>query len=122
MIGKLFGHTQVATTARYAHLAADPVKVAAEQVSSAIAKSIFGTARKRLPYTGKRASTKQDALGKARESPRHQSLLPWAGRIRLLQAFERFAARIPLERVPGLGFPRLPARRTAASRDGPAAP
>ena len=26
MIGKLLGHTQVATTARYAHLAADPVK------------------------------------------------------------------------------------------------
>ena len=41
MIGKLLGHTQVATTARYAHLAADPVKAAAEQVSSAIARSIF---------------------------------------------------------------------------------
>ena len=26
MIGKLFGHTQVQTTARYAHLAIDPVK------------------------------------------------------------------------------------------------
>jgi site-specific recombinase XerD len=25
MIGKLLGHTQVATTARYAHLAADPI-------------------------------------------------------------------------------------------------
>jgi integrase len=37
MIGKLLGHTQVATTARYAHLAADPVKAAAEQVSRAIA-------------------------------------------------------------------------------------
>jgi len=34
MIGKLLGHTQVQTTARYAHLAADPVKVAAEQVST----------------------------------------------------------------------------------------
>ena len=40
MIGKLLGHTQVATTARYAHLAADPVKASAEKVSSAIAKSI----------------------------------------------------------------------------------
>jgi integrase len=42
MIGKLLGHTQVATTARYAHLAADPVKAAAEQVSSAIARSFVG--------------------------------------------------------------------------------
>jgi integrase len=41
MIGKLLGHTQVATTARYAHLAADPVKAAADHVSSAIANSIF---------------------------------------------------------------------------------
>ena len=42
MIGKLLGHTQVATTARYAHLAADPVKAAAEQVSAAIASSVLG--------------------------------------------------------------------------------
>ena len=37
MIGKLLGHTQVQTTARYAHLAADPVKSAADSVSSTIA-------------------------------------------------------------------------------------
>jgi integrase len=37
MIGKLLGHTQVQTTARYAHLAADPVKAAADQVSGRIA-------------------------------------------------------------------------------------
>ena len=30
MIGKLLGHTQVQTTARYAHLAADPIKQAVE--------------------------------------------------------------------------------------------
>jgi site-specific recombinase XerD len=42
MIGKLLGHTQVATTARYAHLAADPVKAAADHVSTAIARSILG--------------------------------------------------------------------------------
>ena len=30
MIGKLLGHTQVQTTARYAHLASDPVKQAAQ--------------------------------------------------------------------------------------------
>ena len=33
MLGKLLGHTQVQTTARYAHLAADPVKSAANLVS-----------------------------------------------------------------------------------------
>jgi integrase len=42
MIGKLLGHTHVATTARYAHLAADPVKAAADDVSAAIARSILG--------------------------------------------------------------------------------
>jgi integrase len=42
MIGKLLGHTQVQTTARYAHLAADPVKAAAERVSSKIAALING--------------------------------------------------------------------------------
>ena len=40
MIGKLLGHTQVQTTARYAHLAADPVKEAADQVASNIAASL----------------------------------------------------------------------------------
>lgn len=37
IIGKLLGHTQVQTTARYAHLAADPVRIAADQVSGQIA-------------------------------------------------------------------------------------
>ena len=36
MIGKLLGHTQVQTTARYAHLAADPVKQAVDDVSASI--------------------------------------------------------------------------------------
>ena len=40
MIGKLLGHTQVQTTARYAHLAADPIKNAADQVASNIAGSL----------------------------------------------------------------------------------
>jgi hypothetical protein len=39
--GKLLGHTEVAEPARYAYLPADPVKVAATQVSSVIAASIF---------------------------------------------------------------------------------
>lgn len=44
MIGKLLGHTQVQTTARYAHLAADPVKLAANHVSGEIASSMAGAA------------------------------------------------------------------------------
>lgn len=41
MIGKLLGHTQVQTTARYAHLANDPVKAAAGKVSDTIGKAIW---------------------------------------------------------------------------------
>jgi integrase len=40
MIGKLLGHTQVQTTARYAHLASDPVKRAADKIAGAIAESL----------------------------------------------------------------------------------
>ncbi len=43
MIGKFLGHMQVQTTARYAHLAADPVKAAANRVSSSIAVALTGT-------------------------------------------------------------------------------
>jgi integrase len=40
MIGKLLGHTQVQTTARYAHLASDPVKKAADRVSTDLASAM----------------------------------------------------------------------------------
>ena len=36
MLGKMLGHTQAQTTARYAHLAADPVKRAVDSVTSDI--------------------------------------------------------------------------------------
>jgi integrase len=36
IIGKMLGHTQASTTQRYAHLAADPVKVAAAAVAATI--------------------------------------------------------------------------------------
>ena len=42
MIGKLLGHTQVQTTARYAHLASDPVKQAATKISDRLAQALFG--------------------------------------------------------------------------------
>lgn len=40
MIGKLLGHTQVQTTARYDHLAAEPVREAADQVAARIAAAL----------------------------------------------------------------------------------
>jgi integrase len=42
MIGKLLGHTQVQTTARYAHLATEPIKLAANHVSTEIAILLKG--------------------------------------------------------------------------------
>ena len=40
MIGKLLGHTQVQTTARYAHLAADPVRSAAASVALSLREAL----------------------------------------------------------------------------------
>jgi len=40
MIGKLLGHTQVQTTARYAHLADDPIKAAATRISARLAAAL----------------------------------------------------------------------------------
>jgi hypothetical protein len=42
MIGKLLGHTQAQTTARYAHLAADPVRAANEAIGERIAAMMKG--------------------------------------------------------------------------------
>lgn len=44
MIGKLLGHKQVQTTARYAHLADDPVHAAAARVSSQVGYSLGSVA------------------------------------------------------------------------------
>jgi len=40
MIGRLLGHTQIQTTARYAHLADDPIKAAATRISSQLATTL----------------------------------------------------------------------------------
>jgi integrase len=40
MIGKLLGHTQVQTTARYAHLAAGPVRTAADAVAQSLRQAL----------------------------------------------------------------------------------
>jgi len=42
IIGKMLGHTQAATTHRYAHLASDPVKAAAATVANKIADAMRG--------------------------------------------------------------------------------
>ena len=42
LIGKLLGHQQVSTTARYAHLADDPVKAAADRISEAVDAAMSG--------------------------------------------------------------------------------
>ena len=43
IIGKLLGHTQAVTTQRYAHLASDPLKVAAATVAGKIADAMNGS-------------------------------------------------------------------------------
>ena len=42
VIGKLLGHTQAATTQKYAHLSADPVKAAAAGIAGKIATALGG--------------------------------------------------------------------------------
>jgi integrase len=40
VVGKLLGHTQAQTTARYSHLAADPLHRAADTIGAAIAAAM----------------------------------------------------------------------------------
>jgi len=47
MIGKLLGHTQIQTTARYAHLARDPVNTAGSRVSDMIGAAMLKKTRTR---------------------------------------------------------------------------
>ncbi len=44
MIGKLLGHTQVQTTARYAHLARDSIQTAASRITQSIGSNLTGVA------------------------------------------------------------------------------
>lgn len=62
MIGRLLGHSQVQTTARYAHLAHKPVKIAASRVSEMIARAMSSG-----PKTGRRNKTVSRA---AKAAPR----------------------------------------------------
>jgi hypothetical protein len=68
MIGKLLGHTQVQTTARYAHLAADPVKVRASGWGAAIVGMMAGGSAEAVPLSkAKREITRRAMLRLARK-------------------------------------------------------
>jgi integrase len=54
IIGKMLGHTQAATTNRYAHLASDPVKAAAAVVAGKIAAAMSAGARDGATVTSMR--------------------------------------------------------------------
>ena len=56
IVGRLLGHTQAQTSQRYAHVAADPAKVAAERVGAALAGMMEGNGGEvvDLPERGKR--------------------------------------------------------------------
>ena len=49
-VGKLLGHSQPQTTARYAHLAPDPVKAAAATIVSKVALALEGRTKPRKPW------------------------------------------------------------------------
>lgn len=42
MVGKLLGHTQAQTTARYAHLADDPVRSATQRIGAMLEDAMTG--------------------------------------------------------------------------------
>ena len=43
MVGALLGHSSESMTARYGHLASDPVRQAADRISGQIASALDGT-------------------------------------------------------------------------------
>ncbi len=56
IIGALLGHTQAATTQRYAHLMDDPLRAATERVGAIVTGGGKGGGEVvALPYTGRRA-------------------------------------------------------------------
>ena len=52
MIGKLLGHTQVQTTARYAHLARDSIQTAAARITGSIGGNLLAEPAERLDRPG----------------------------------------------------------------------
>jgi hypothetical protein len=60
IIGKLLGHTQAATTPRYAHLDADPVRRAADAIGTTISAAMNGKpSAETVPLAAKITSRRQ---------------------------------------------------------------
>ena len=57
IIGKLLGHSQASTTARYAHLDNDPLRRASESIAGRIAAALEGESGKVVPINGPRSQT-----------------------------------------------------------------
>lgn len=55
VIGKLLGHTQPATTARYAHLSADPLRAANEAIGQSMAAALSGRSGTIVPFASGRS-------------------------------------------------------------------
>ncbi|WP_421566133.1 tyrosine-type recombinase/integrase [Ochrobactrum sp. EDr1-4] len=51
LVGKLLGHSQSQTTQRYAHLAPDPIREAADSVSNMISETLGRTESEDVPET-----------------------------------------------------------------------
>jgi integrase len=56
IIGRLLGHTQAATTARYAHLDNDPLRCASEAIAGRIAAALDGKQIAKVMSIGKRSN------------------------------------------------------------------
>ena len=65
IIGKLLGHTQASTTARYAHLDNDPLRRASERIGREIALAMGDTQTKsaETPLRHSKASQKRPRAG-----------------------------------------------------------
>ena len=56
IIGRLLGHTQASTTARYAHLDNDPLRRASEAIAGRIAAALDGNRRGSVVALRRRAN------------------------------------------------------------------
>ena len=70
VIGKLLGHNQVATTARYSHLADDPLRRASEQIGGALSAALDGRTGDVIPLR------KEAGAGPTGRKPRRTGAAP----------------------------------------------